>query len=309
MLNSLASEARVASPLSEARAREVMAPVSAFRNSGPCVCRGVPLYVPGAYATRPDWPAMRCENVIEPSGEDTQAWGRGATTCDGCAAELDRRTTVQANDDAEADLRKRLERAGLPVPFVTGAKSIETFKTPSAGHREALAACMERVDTLVTRPYDASRNVFLYGPAGVGKTHLQQAIVREVIRAGRPAVYVNARDLALSLQSASRDGAAESPESIMARLSKPHLIVLDDLGATKASRFQADNIYTLLDRRCQSALPTIISSNYPLKELGARLLAPDSDALDGMRQIDRIRELCPRMFELTGKSQRGEVNR
>jgi DNA replication protein DnaC len=279
-------------------------------------CRGVPPYVPGVYARRDEWPAISCETVIPPLVTDDPSLPGSirANVCDSCAAELQRRSDATLAEQDEESLRLRIERAGWPValpkPFVTGAKSLASWRPLSSEHPRALAACRELIAALGDRWSDVSLNAMIVGGPGTGKSHLLCGVVREVIRSGKRALFVNCRDLAVALQCSFRDGAKVSADEIITRLSSPVLLALDDIGATKATRLVADSFYSILERRAQNELPTIVSSNYTtMRELAERLLPPDGDELDAIRPVDRLRELCPRTFHLKGESQRAKVNR
>lgn len=277
-------------------------------------CRGVPLAIPRVYSSRPEWPAVTCDREIPPPAAEAwaQPGGMGATVCESCAAEIQRRVAVQDAEAEAADLRERLSRAGLYAPFVNGTKSLETWQHLTAEYPKALEALRQRIKSLDGQANDASLNVMIVGSTpGNGKTHALCGAVREAILCGHRAMYVNCRDLAIRLQASFRDEAKETQAEIISRVTAPGvLLALDDLGATKTTRLIADSFYAIFERRAQNELPTICASNYERhRDLAERLRPADGDDLDGMRPVDRLRELCPKTFTLRGESQRASVNR
>lgn len=267
----------------------------------PRVCRGVPSVLHGAYGFG-SGAQIVCTLQLEPP----------ATICAGCAEEIERRSAASDARHAAEALRKRLEAANLPAPFVSGTKTLDTLRALSTDHVKWIGSLREWLNWETT---DGCRlNVLVRGGAGLGKTHGLQGAIREAIIAGERAMYTNARDLALKLQGSFRDHAKESTEEILDRFTRPngpaHFLALDDIGATKPTRFISDAFYTLLDRRAQNELPTLVSTNYErLSDLAERLLPSDGDALDAIRPVDRLEELAPITFTLRGESQRSKVNR
>lgn len=231
--------------------------------------------------------------------------------CESCDAEIERRNAIHDSADTDRDLQARLERAGLPRPFITGSKSLDTFRTLSGEHERARVAVRRWLEW---RDDDGcTANLLVRGGPGIGKSHLLLGAVREAVCAGKVARYVNARDLSLRLQASFRDNSPESAHDVLNYYTSPeHALFLawDDIGATKTTRFVADCAYTLLERRARAELPTIISTNYStMRELAERLLPVDGDALDAIRPTDRIDELCPNAITLRGDSQRSIVGR
>lgn len=235
----------------------------------------------------------------------------GRKQCDRCDAEIVRR---QDADELRlvTDGRKRsLKAAGISVPFVTGAKSLDTVRALSDEHETALEAVRRWINWT---PEDRNTlGVLLRGGAGLGKSDMAEGAIRELVLKGRAARYVNARALATTLQAAFRESATESIDEILDRYvsqDRALWLALDDLGATRTTRFISDCIYSLLERRARNEMPTFLISNYvTMADLAARLKPTDGDALDAIRPVDRIEELAPNVITLHGSSQRSLVSK
>jgi DNA replication protein DnaC len=136
---------------------------------------------------------------------------------------------------------------------------------------------------------NGGKGIFFFGPAGTGKTHLAVLIAQE----SENVKFVKIPKLLLSLK-ANFDGKGYENEQIIERLSKIPVLILDDLGAEKATEWVAETLYILIDERYGNMKPTIITSNYSLSELSERL---------GDRIVSRIMEMC-RVIEIKTSDKR-----
>lgn len=107
--------------------------------------------------------------------------------------------------------------------------------------------------------------LLLAGPTGTGKTHEAYGAVRAwaaatVAPTGR-LVFGNVADL---LDRARPDGDLTVPA-----IAEADLLLLDDLGAFKATEWTAEALYRIVDRRWSDMLPTIVTTNMPPDQLSA----------------------------------------
>jgi DNA replication protein DnaC len=125
---------------------------------------------------------------------------------------------------------------------------------------------------------DTDTNVLLVGPAGVGKSHLAQAIGQRACRLGRSTLYAPAHEMFAALRAARADGTYERK---LARFTSPELLVLDDLGLRPLQHDEPMDLYELIRQRYERS-STIITSNRDVEEwyplFGDALLA--SAAMD-----------------------------
>jgi DNA replication protein DnaC len=183
-------------------------------------------------------------------------------------------------------LRLRLRRANFDP-----TKTLEGFDfgfNPKLNKAEVfdLAAC---------HFIEQRRNVLIFGPCGVGKSHLAQALAHEACRRGYEVLFVTT---ARMLQHLAGGRADESRANRLQKYLRPDLLVLDDFGLLKAHPPGPEDLYEVIDARYERG-SILITSNRDRSEwpemFGEPLLA--SAALD--RLVDHAR-----LIEITGRSYR-----
>jgi DNA replication protein DnaC len=127
--------------------------------------------------------------------------------------------------------RARLKAAGFPAPKTLGAFDIKASSLPRATFE--FLASLEWLDR--------NDNLCLAGPAGVGKSHLAQALGRAAIAAGRKVRFFGADQL---IEALYRGLADNTVGKLIERLLR--FIVIDDLGFTALDRVAADHLFRFI---------------------------------------------------------------
>jgi DNA replication protein DnaC len=136
------------------------------------------------------------------------------------------------------------------------------------------------------------RSILLLGPTGVGKTHQAYGAIRDVAVLGCSAQWkvTTSADMYAALRPRHNiDSEAEFRTYRDARL-----LLIDDLGAAKASEFTEETNFRLINWRYERQLPTLMTSNVLPKQLTERL---------GDRVASRLVEMCDRVV-ITGTDRR-----
>jgi DNA replication protein DnaC len=115
------------------------------------------------------------------------------------------------------------------------------------------------------------------GPNGCGKTHLAAAIASERLAAGDAVAFANVPDLLDELRATFAPGATERFDRRFGRLLEAPVLVLDDLGAQRASGWAEEKLYQLLNHRHLRRTPTIVTTNLELKDMEPRIASRLAD--------------------------------
>lgn len=208
---------------------------------------------------------------------------------------------ARAADDAAAEAAayaQRVRAAGCPPEYdgLTFASYLaHPHRSPDA------AAVVARLEAFGTWPGPA-RGLYLYGPFGTGKSALACEALRQRLRQRLPPRapedlprYATGRFVAVTQllgelkATFGHDG--EETERVLGRYRGPGLLVLDDLGAEQPTPWARAVLFDLLNYRKEQRRLTIITSNYSLGQVAARLAAGD-DELSGKRIAERILAVC-----------------
>lgn len=150
------------------------------------------------------------------------------------------------------------------------------------------------------------RGLFLYGDFGMMKTGLSAALLKALIerynRSGKFVVFV---DLLDRMKQAFGPGKTVNAEDIMQDILDTPFLVIDDLGAEKATEWVAEQLFRLVNWRLAARKVTIYTSNYSAAELHTRLTPRDvADPKQGERIVWRIIEHCGQPVHVQGRNQR-----
>jgi DNA replication protein DnaC len=150
-------------------------------------------------------------------------------------------------------------------------------------------------DLATSRFIERHDDVLMLGNAGVGKSHIAQAIGMAAIHAGFHVLYREAHVLFEELVLADAIG---ERASAIANATEVQLLILDDLGMRKLPANAAEDLLEIVMRRYERA-STIITSNRPLEDW-PRMFG-DTPAVTAF--LDRLMHHS-HLIELRGKSYR-----
>ena len=129
-----------------------------------------------------------------------------------------------------------------------------------------------------------TKNLFLSGPPGLGKTFLSACIARTVAEEGYSVVYDTAANIfaqfeARKFQRDSADGQEARDET--RRYLNCDLLILDDLGSELVTQFTQSALYELVNSRLVGEKHTVISTNLTLEEAARRYPPQIASRLEG----------------------------
>lgn len=136
-----------------------------------------------------------------------------------------------------AGVRRRIRAAGFPVEV-----TLEGF---DFSYNKALPVSTIR-DLARLEFIQAGEGLLLYGPVGVGKSHLAIALGHLACRRGYDVVFTTCSKLLAELAGGHAD---RSFATRLRKLAKPAILVVDDWGMREFTAAQADDVFELLQER------------------------------------------------------------
>lgn len=169
---------------------------------------------------------------------------------------------------AQARLREALE--GSVPCYADDRKTFENYSPVCSEAERVVKICKRFAERLVERvltegPEKSSMGIALCGRTGTGKSHVASAMYVMLRAEGSAPVCMRASAffrLFADKATANR---------ISAALSKVSCLILDELGRTAISAYEANHLLEVLDMRQRLGLPTVIVSNLPVHELRGAL--------------------------------------
>jgi len=172
--------------------------------------------------------------------------------------------------------RRRIERhladARLPVGKTFDSFDFNAVPVVSKAQIMALAAGDSWIEQ--------GANLLLFGPPGVGKSHLASAIGFARVESGRRVLFTRTSELVQRLQVARRELALEST---LAKLDKYHLLILDDISYVSKDQAETSVLFELIGLRYERR-SLLVTANQPFGEWGK--IFPDQAMT--LAAIDRL---------------------
>lgn len=165
-----------------------------------------------------------------------------------------------------------------------------TFESDDRLNTKRSDVCLRYADTFDKGdPY----GLLLWGDVGTGKSFMAAAIANRVIDRGYSALLTDIGSI-VSLMESSFDDRRRNLDRIL----RYDLLVIDDLGAQRATEYMMEHVYSVIDGRYRSGRPMVITTNFDADEI-----RESRDSERWGRIFDRILECCYPV-EFKGKSRR-----
>lgn len=149
----------------------------------------------------------------------------------------------------------------------------------------------KRIKDCIEPVRQTRKGIYLWGPVGSGKTYAIYAVRQRLHEMGISCRIYSAPEMFDMIRDDYDHKDSFNLERILANRG---ILIIDDLGAEKASDWVAETMFKIIDKRYREVLPTIITSNLDLGELADRL---------GDRITSRIAEMCD-VIKLEGSDRR-----
>jgi len=167
--------------------------------------------------------------------------------------------------------RRRVESALIPDKRLS---SFDFAAVPSVSKAQvmALATGLEWVDR--------GASVLLFGPPGVGKSHLISGLGHALIDVGRRVLFIRCSELVQRLQTARRDLRLAGE---LTKLDRFDLLILDDLSYVRRDQAETSVLFELIAERYERK-SIAITANTPFSQWGEVFV----DAAMTVAAVDRL---------------------
>lgn len=224
---------------------------------------------------------------------------------------------IRAADEAEEERKRQTAKMKLRIQKIIGESGIgkrfqtrtfdnfEVNKGNSIAYKKAKKYADEFSAMLPSETHQPPEKtgLLIIGSMGTGKTHLAVAIANQVIQTGMPVICMTMIDLLGRIKATYEKPEAHEDDVLRLYKTVP-LLVIDDMGKEKPSEWALSQIYTIINSRYEEYMPIVITSNYGMENLIARL-SPNDDLTTARATIDRLREMCVGI-QMQGESWRGK---
>lgn len=240
---------------------------------GRCETHGCPL---------PDHP-------IAYRGETINTYGR----CPQCDAEGKAQLAEQEKNERIKQMKERFVRMGIPPRYA--GKRLSDYRAVTQAQQEVLRIAKEFCTS------DTLDCLLLLGNVGTGKTLLGCAMLTDYTHDldgtwSDSGLYTTASQLMRRIKMSWKKDSPENEQDVFAKLTKPHLLVIDEIGVQFNSDTERCLLTELINDRYNVKARTILISNLTLQEL---------TQVVGDRIVDRLKE-DGKVLVFDWQSQRGK---
>jgi len=125
-----------------------------------------------------------------------------------------------------------------------------------------------------------AENLLIFGPSGVGKTHLSAAVGQAMVAFGRRVKFLPATSLVQQLQQAKLQ---LQLSALLSRLDRYDLLIIDDVGYVKKTEAETSVLFELIAHRYERK-SLLITANQPFSQWDSIF----SDSMMTVAAIDRL---------------------
>jgi DNA replication protein DnaC len=185
----------------------------------------------------------------------------------------------------ERQLRYRLQQAGIPPRFLDA--EFDTFQPIHESQAYALELAVQFAQSYP----EVESGLFFVGPTGVGKTHLMVATLKALAQRDIPVLFCDCNELLTQLRRSYHREALVSEAGLIQPLLDTEVVLLDDLGAHRASEWVFDVLFSIINYRYNHRKPLLVTSNLVVDRPGEDVRSLLVSHLS-QRVYSRLAEMC-----------------
>lgn len=117
---------------------------------------------------------------------------------------------------------------------------------------------------------EPGQDVFMFGAIGVGKTYTMAALLRHYVYEGFECKRINFDDFCVQVRSTMGAASKQTEYELIEPLKHIDKLFIDDLGlrSKQESDFAYITLFAILNKRQERMLPTFITTNKSIEQLG-----------------------------------------
>jgi DNA replication protein DnaC len=179
---------------------------------------------------------------------------------------------LEVSSRRQKRIQRHIKESKLPPGKTLDTFDFKTTQSINAAQIQALADNNSWVKQ--------ANNLIIFGPSGVGKTHLASAIAYRMIEQGSRTLFTSTTILVQKLQKARSEFKLADQ---LTKLGRYPLLILDDISYVKKSEMETSALFELIADRYETN-SLIITSNQPFGEWDQ--IFPDN--MMAVAAIDRL---------------------
>lgn len=146
----------------------------------------------------------------------------------------------------------------------------------------------EKIKEILVNQMKKKEGIYIYGPAGTGKTHLACALAQQILANNIGVMFINTSEFLEKLRQEFNEIDSNKESYLKEAMDFDGVLIIDDIGAEKASDWTRERLYLIINKRYEEMKPIIFTSNCDMDVLEEKLGDRIASRIGGM--VERIQK-------------------